>query len=154
MKKSIGLWAVFVLLLLASLAACGTTATEEAPAAASAASALKITSMVDSETSFTLADLQAMEMMDVETTDKEGNAVQNTGVSLNSLLDQAGVKPDAANLTFVGSDGYEAQVPLADIQACTNCIVALKDDGTLSMVLPDFSGKAQVKGVVEIRAGQ
>jgi DMSO/TMAO reductase YedYZ molybdopterin-dependent catalytic subunit len=142
-----------MILLLAGLTACAQAATEEAPPPEEpAVTALTMTGSVDNPTDWTMAELEAMESISVETTNKSGETVQNTGVKLLSLLEQAGLQEGASQLTFVGSDGYEGQADVAEILACEDCIVAFSEDGTLAMVLPDFSGKAQVKGVVEIRA--
>jgi hypothetical protein len=54
-------------------------------------------------------------------------------------------------LVFVADDGYTAEVSLAEVQACQDCIVAFRDEGGFSLVMPGFSGKLQVKGVNEIQ---
>jgi hypothetical protein len=152
MNKTSLLAIAIMLLLLAGMTACTEAVTEEAPPPEPATVALTLTGKVDVETSWTLAELQSMDAITVETTNKAGETVQSTGVKLLSLLEEAGLQDDSTNLTFVGSDGYEAQAEVSEIQACADCIVAFNDDGTLSMVLPGFSSKVQVKGVVEIRA--
>jgi hypothetical protein len=143
---------IVLILLLTGLTGCAQEATEEAPPAGPVAAALAVKGAFDSEMSWTLAELQSMDQINVETTNKEGEAEQNTGVKLFDLLEQASLQDGATSLTFIGSDGYEASVDLAGIEGCTDCIVASQDDGTLDMVLPGMSGKVQVKGVVEIRA--
>jgi len=35
--------------------------------------------------------------------------------------------------------------------ACTDCIVSFRDQGGFSIVMPNFPGKLQVKGVVEMQ---
>lgn len=149
-KKSIviGLLLAMVLVIMG----CAQAVTEQAPPEGPAAAALAFTGKVGSETSWTMADLQAMDAISVETTNKDGATIQSTGVKLLDLINEVGLQDGVISLTFVGSDGYEAQVDVAEIQACTECIVAIQDDGTLNTVLPGLSGKAQVKGVVEIRA--
>jgi hypothetical protein len=52
-------------------------------------------------------------------------------------------------VVFVASDGYEAELALAELNGCGDCVVAFDGD-ELRMVLPDFPGSVQVKGVVEI----
>jgi hypothetical protein len=42
-------------------------------------------------------------------------------------------------------------VTLAEIQACTDCIVSFRNNGGFSTVLPGFPNNVQVKGVVEIQ---
>ena len=52
--------------------------------------------------------------------------------------------------SFVADDGFTSEAPLADIQACTSCIVAF-DEGAFRSVMPDFPGNLQVKGLTEIQ---
>jgi tungstate transport system substrate-binding protein len=113
--------------------------------------ALKITGLVDNEMAWTEGEVKAMETMDAESTNKDGETETYTGVSLNSLLELAGVKAEATTLVFVADDGYTAEITLAEVQACTDCIVSFRSQGGFSTVLPGFSGKVQVKGVVEIQ---
>jgi DMSO/TMAO reductase YedYZ molybdopterin-dependent catalytic subunit len=136
-------------LLMAMLTACAQTATEEASSGGH--TTLSITGNVDSEMSWSYSELQSMDSINVETTNKDGETVENSGVSLLNLLEEAGLQDGVASLTFVGSDGYEATVDFVEVEACSDCIVALQEDGELKMVLPELSGKYQVKGVVEIR---
>jgi hypothetical protein len=49
-------------------------------------------------------------------------------------------------------DGYTAEVALADVKACQDCIVSFRKQGGFSTVLPGFPGNVQVKGVIEIQA--
>ncbi len=140
-----------LLLMLPGLVSCAQAVTEQAPPAEPAAAALAFTGKVDNPSSWSLADLQGMDAISVDTTDKNGETVHSTGVKLLHLVDEVGLQDGVLSLTFVGSDGYEAQVDIAELQACAECIVAIQDDGTLNSVLPGFSGKVQVKGVVEIR---
>lgn len=144
---------IALLLMLSGFAGCAQAAPEQqAPPAEPAMAALVFTGKVDNPGSWTLADLQAMDAISVDTTDKNGNTVHSTGVKLLDLVDAVGLQSGVIALTFVGSDGYEAKIDIAELQPCAECIVAIQDDGTLNSVLPGFSGKLQVKGVVEIRA--
>lgn len=120
-------------------------------AAQPAAAGLKITGLVGAELAWAEADLKAMEAMDVDYTNKDGETATFNGVSLAALLALAGPKAEATTLIFVADDGYTAELPLADALACEKCIVAFSDDGTLRMVMPDMSSKVNVKGVVEIQ---
>jgi hypothetical protein len=49
---------------------------------------------------------------------------------------------------MTASDGYMAEVPLADIQASADAIIAIGDDGKLSVVIPGIESKAWVKDVI------
>ena len=139
---------VVALVLVLVLAACGgKTATGGVPADA----ALKITGNVNGEVGWNEKDLRAMKTTQTEYTNKEGVTATYTGVSLNDLLDKAGVKSDATALVFVADDGYTAEVTLDEVKACTNCIVSFRDEGGFLMVMPGFATKAQVKGVIEIQ---
>jgi hypothetical protein len=149
MMKNILRTTFILALLIMILAACAQTTTEEAPAGEEIA--LTVSGSVDNETSWTFAELQSMDSIDVETTNKEGETEQNTGVPLLNLLEEAGLQEGVTSVTFVGSDGYEASVDFVEIESCNECIVALQENGELGMVLPELSGKYQVKGVVEIR---
>lgn len=145
MKKR---FVVVALVLVMMLAACGgKAATGGVPADA----ALKITGNVNGEVGWSEKDLRAMKTAQAEFTNKEGVTNTYTGVPLNDLLGKAGVKSDATALVFVADDGYTAEVTLDEVKACTNCIVSFRDEGGFLMVMPGFSNKAQVKGVIEIQ---
>jgi len=57
---------------------------------------------------------------------------------------------DATKVVFVADDGYTAEIALADLMACVDCILAFRS-GAFSSVLPGQSGALQVKGVIEIQ---
>ena len=136
------------LLLVMMLAACaGETATGGVPADA----ALKVTGNVNGEVGWSESDVRAMNTAQAEYTNKDGVTNTYTGVPLNDLLDKAGIKSDAMALVFVADDGFESEVDLAEVKACVDCIVGFRDEGGFVMVMPDFSSKAQVKGVIEIQ---
>jgi hypothetical protein len=113
--------------------------------------ALKITGQVAKESGWTEESLKAMDTMQAEATNKKGETKTYTGVSLNKLLEIVEVQPDAATLQLIADDGFTSEVPLADAQACQDCIVSFRNQGGFSMVMPGFDGKAQVKGVIEIQ---
>jgi tungstate transport system substrate-binding protein len=113
--------------------------------------ALKITGNVATEIGWTEEQVQAMETMDAEFTNKDGETQTYTGVSINALLALAGVNDGATAIVYVADDGYTAEVPLADVQGCADCIVSFREQGGFSIVMPGFPGSVQVKGVVEIQ---
>lgn len=162
MKKSIYLLFVLFATFALLLSSCGKTEettpvpteepVEEVVVEEPAADiALKITGMVANEMSWTEAEVKAMEAITVEAANKDGEMKSYTGVSLNALLALAGVAADATGVVFVADDGFTGEVTLADIQACTDCIVSFRDQGGFSIVLPGFPSNVQVKGVVEIQ---
>jgi hypothetical protein len=141
------------LLLLGLLAACSTpapTATLVPPVEEpSGGTAFKITGG-GKEVAWTEDELKAMDTLDVDYTGKDGTTTTYTGVPMNALLELAGAG-EGATLVLVASDGYTAEIALADVQSCDNCIVAFDPEGGLRSVLPDQSGKVQVKDLVEIQ---
>jgi len=113
--------------------------------------ALKITGKVATPIGWTEEVVRAMKTVDVQSTNKDGQTETYTGVLLTDLLALAGPASDATTLVFVADDGFTAEVPLAEVLACADCIVSFRSKGGFSTVLPGFSGKLQVKGVIEIQ---
>ena len=138
-----------LVLLIGVLVGCGGSASTGGAAPADAA--LKITGNVANEIGWTEEEVQAMDTMGAESTNKDGETKTYTGVSINVLLDKAGVNDGATAVVFVADDDYTAEVTLAEVQGCADCIVSFRNQGGFSIVMPDFSGKLQVKGVVEIQ---
>ena len=123
----------------------------QAAHAAAPAAGLKVTGLVNKPAAWTEAEVKALPTTEAERANKEGVMEKYTGVALIKLLELVEVKPEATTLVFVAEDGYTADVPLADVMKCANCILSFRSNGGFSSVLPDFSGKAQVKGVVEMQ---
>ena len=113
--------------------------------------ALRITGKVDSEVGWTEDEVQAMDTIEAESTNSKGETDTYTGVPINGLLEIAGLQADASTLVYVADDGFTAEVPLADVQACTDCIVSFRTKSGFSIVMPGFPGNVQVKGVIEIQ---
>jgi len=137
MKKSIVFTSLFVLITL--LAACSQT-----PEAVVTETAVLI---VGSE-EFSLSELEAYDTLSADYTNKDGETTTYQGVALIDLLQDANLT-DGETLVFTASDGYEAEMPLAEALSCANCIVAFDED-ILRMVMPDLSSKLQVKDVIVI----
>jgi hypothetical protein len=127
---------VSLLVLLALLTACAPAAQEEAL-------------ITVGEKAYTLSELEDLGTISVDYTDKDGETTTYEGVLLLTVLEDAGIADAGATITFTASDGYEADMATDDAAACENCIVAF-DDGSLRMVMPEQSGKLQVKDVVSI----
>jgi DMSO/TMAO reductase YedYZ molybdopterin-dependent catalytic subunit len=113
--------------------------------------ALKITGSVENEIGWTEEKIRSMDTIEAQSTNKAGETSTYTGVLIDDLLGKAGPKDDATTLVFVAADGYTAEAPLAEIQACADCIVSFRNQGGFSIVAPEFPGNVQVKGVVEIQ---
>ena len=135
------------LTLVAALVACGGTL----GGASSGETALELTGNVDNEMAWTEEEVRAMDTVEAERENKEGEMSTYTGVPIKDLLAKAGVSSDATTVTFVAEDDYSADADLAEVQACDDCIVSFRNQGGFSIVMPGHSGKLQVKGVVEIQ---
>ena len=125
-----------LLILLALVTACAPAAQEEAL-------------LTVGEKAYTLSELEGLGAISVDYTDKDGETTTYEGVLLSTVLEDAGIADEGATVTFTAADGYEADMATDDAVACENCIVAF-DDGSLRMVMPEQSGKLQVKDVVSI----
>lgn len=145
MKKYLVVLALVLVMVLAACGGQGTTGGIPADAA------LKITGNVNGEIGWSEKDIRAMDTTQTDFTNKDGETNTYTGVPLNDLLDKAGVKSEATALVFVADDGFTSEVDLAEVKACADCIVGFRDEGGFVMVMPGFSNKAQVKGVIEIQ---
>ena len=113
--------------------------------------AFKITGDVETEVGWTEEKIRSMDTIEAESTNKEGETSTYTGVRISDLLSKADPKDGATTVVFVADDGYSAEAPLADIEACGDCIVSFRNQGGFSIVAPGFPGNVQVKGVVEIQ---
>ena len=148
-EKKMSTKKILTILCMVAVAIAAIGCAPAASEAPSAEPAIIITGKVDNESSWTMDELQGIEAMEAERENKEGAVETYKGVSINALLDKAGVAGDAVAIVLVADDGYEAEVDLAELKACENCIFAFRTNGGLSAVLPGFSGKAQVKGVIK-----
>jgi DMSO/TMAO reductase YedYZ molybdopterin-dependent catalytic subunit len=113
--------------------------------------ALKIAGNVETEVGWTEEKIRSMDTIEAESTNKQGETSTYTGVRISDLLSKADPMDGATTVVFVADDGYTAEVPLADIEACADCIVSFRNQGGFSIVAPGFPGNVQVKGVVEIQ---
>jgi len=120
-------------------------------AAAAGDFALKVTGLVDKETGWKEDEVKAMTVISVESTNKSGEKSTYKGVLISDLLKEAGSKADAKTVVFVAGDGFTAEIALADVVTCEDCIVSFREKGGFSTVLPGQPGSLQVKGVVEIQ---
>ena len=98
---------------------------------------------------YTQTELEALGTLTVDYTNNDGEVTTYSGVPVSALLDDAGVADSGSNVTFTAADNYEAEATVEEVMTCTDCIVAF-DDGSLRVVMPDFSSKLQVKDLVSI----
>jgi ABC-type glycerol-3-phosphate transport system substrate-binding protein len=113
--------------------------------------ALKVTGSVANEQAWTEDEVKAMNAIDVESTNSQGTSDTYTGVLITDFLAAAQPNADASNVVFVGDDGSTAEVSLEELSACTDCILSFRTKGGFSSILPGFSKKTKIKGVIEIQ---
>lgn len=159
MKKMIT--TLLILLLALAAAGCGDDAEETTTTAAATTTTAAATTpagageavLTINGTAFSMADLEALEVVDLTLEHPKNGATPYTGVRLNALLDLAGIDAAATTLSLIASDGYSFDAVLADVQACADCLIAFNDEGGLSAAMPGMESKAWVKDVIEITAG-
>lgn len=132
---------ITALMLTLLLTACG----------AKGETALTVTGNVTNEMAWTEAEVKAMDTLEAESTNKDGETKTYTGVLIMALLNAAQVNDGATTVVFVADDGYTAEATLEEVQGCANCIVSFRNQGGFSTVMPEFSNKLQVKGLIEIQ---
>ncbi len=124
---------------------------EIAPVTVAAPPDLLISGMVNVEFGLSKDALSRMEMVTISAQAPKAEAAQDfTGVRIVDLLGQAEPTADAATLAVVAYDGYEAQLDLAEVLACTDCLVGFDQTGKLRTIMPGFGGGAWVKDVVKL----
>ena len=147
MNKKVFLITVLLAGLL--LSACATTTAEPAAeeAVIAAEPALTLSGTVD--VSWTADELSAMDQVDADYTNKDGETTTFSGVLISDLLAAAGVT-DYTKISLIASDEYSVDVTAEELASCAACIVAFDDDGSLRSVMPDLAGNQNVKSLVEI----
>ena len=148
---------VIVAMLLASCGPAPTSTPVPAPVATKPAAtaapvsvaALTISGKVDKELKLALADLQAGQV-EIKAEHPKLGMQTYKGARLNDLLKNAGLKADAKSIVLMAGDGYTAEVSLADLQKCADCLVAIGSDGKLSAAMPGLASSLWVKDLIKI----
>jgi DMSO/TMAO reductase YedYZ molybdopterin-dependent catalytic subunit len=125
--------------------------TEPAVESVSEATAtLTVTGAVNQEVLLNEAAMRAMELLKISAETKKGKQ-DFEGVSLNALLDLAGVKDGATKLVATASDGYTSEVNLSDVRDCDNSLIAFGDTAeSFTMVLPDQPTSTWAKNLIKL----
>ena len=123
---------------------------------------LSVTGLVETPLNLTLADLEAMPQTTEYATmccvDDPGVAISEgnwTGVQLWTLLETAGVSPNATKVAFFASDGFSTDLPIATAQQ-GNIILAYALNGNplpdvLCLVVPGEWGYKWIDLVTNIQ---
>ncbi|MBN1978142.1 MAG: hypothetical protein JW918_12165, partial [Anaerolineae bacterium] len=109
--------------------------------------ALSVTGAVENELALSMADLEALGVEEVAVEHPKKGAQTYTGVRLSKILGAAA--PTGETLTFTAADDYSIALPLADAQACADCLVAIDGD-SLSLAMSGMEGMSWVKDLVAI----
>jgi DMSO/TMAO reductase YedYZ molybdopterin-dependent catalytic subunit len=137
--------------LPATEAATAEAAATEAPAAEPAAGSFVISGLVNQEMGFMEADLRALEVLTINAEHPKNGKQDFEGVSLNTLLDMAGVKDSAKTLFVTSADGYTTEVALSDVRACTDCLLGFTNTAEkFKLVMPNLPSNTWAKEVVKI----
>ena len=113
--------------------------------------ALQVTGNVENEMAWAEEEVRAMDTIEAERENSQGEMSTYAGVPIRALLEEAGVADDATTATFFTGDGTTADVELSEVLVCDDCIVSFRNRGGFSIVMPGFGGQVQVKDVVEIQ---
>jgi len=142
-----------VLMVVGLLAACAPAATPT-PAAApgsGAAAALTVTGAVEKSQSLSMDALKSMSVVKIKAEHPKLGVQEYEGVRLNAVLDLAKPTAAATKLALGCADGYTAEVTLADVRKCADCLLAF-NAGMLDAVMPGMVSGSWAKQVVKIEA--
>ncbi len=102
---------------------------------------------------WTLEELEALDMITATVAGPRDDdpEAEYTGVSLVAFLEAAGLGEDATTLTATAADDFSAEIEVAAVQDCENCMIVI-EDGTLRLVMPGFASRTWVGDVVSLSA--
>jgi len=107
---------------------------------------VRIEGQVEHVVDVTLSEIQHADPVEVTVSDTDVYAVRRfRGPRLSTLMDRAGVQPEAKTVTLVGKDGYFATFDLPDVRS-QPVVLAFEQDG-----LPSTPGQG---GPVSVRFDQ
>lgn len=109
---------------------------------------LDVKGLVQTPGLLSAADLQAMNVTELTAEHPKKGATDYMGVLLSELNAVVGLRSEATTLVMTASDGYAAEVPLADLSS--DALIAIMDDGSLSAVMPGMEGKVWVSDLVSL----
>ena len=152
---------VAVVGVAAFAAACGSSADATATTAATettvasdsgtpTSGTISVKGMVDNPTTLTVESLKAMNVVQITAEHPKLGEQQYSGVRFSELLTVVKAQAAAVTLVLGCSDGFMAEVTLADVRASADSMIAIGDDGTLNAVMPGMGGKAWAKDIVSM----
>ncbi|MBN1316712.1 MAG: molybdopterin-dependent oxidoreductase [Anaerolineales bacterium] len=128
------------------------SAPEPLPSAAEGEAALTVSGSVENELLLTMETLLGLEMVQITTEHPKTETMEDyAGILVNDLLTRAVPTSSATSIALTASDGYFAEISLADLLACIDCLVNPTDQGTLNLVMPGMPSSMWVKELVLIQ---
>ena len=131
-------------------AATETTAATEATEPGFSGSGAEVKGLVDNPTTLTVEALEAMSVVEITADNPKLGPTTYRGVLLSELFTTLGVQSASTAVTIAATDGYMVEIPLADIDASAEAMLAIVDDGTLTVVIPGMEAKNWVRNVATI----
>jgi len=112
---------------------------------------LTVAGLVNQSLFLNEAALHAMEVLTINAEHPKNGKQDFDGVSLNVLIDMAGVKDGAKTLFVTSADGYTTEVALSDVRACTDCLLGFTDTAEkFKLVMPNLPSNTWAKDVIKI----
>lgn len=111
---------------------------------------LQVLGLVNAEVGLMSADLRAWNLVTLTIEHPKKGELEYEGILVNDLLAAIGVQDGATTLVLTADDGYSAEVPLADLAACMDCILEIREDGTFTTAMPAFETSTWIKGLVKL----
>ena len=127
-----------------------TMATDPASSSVGTSGNAAVKGMVDNPTTLTAALLETMTVAEITVDHPKLGMTDYRGVLLSELFTTLGVQSEATTLVMTAADAYMGEVPISDIKGSADAILAIGDDGRLSVVIPGLECKAWVMDVVSL----
>ncbi len=130
-------------------AATEPAATEPAATEPAAAGALSITGAIPAPIEMTLDDVKALGLVKKTVEHPKKGPTEYEGVLMSALLEKIGAT-GATSLKLTASDGYSAEIAIADITSSPDSMFEVDADGKLNAVLPSLSTQSWVGDTIAI----
>jgi hypothetical protein len=127
-----------------------TEVTEATESAAGTSGNVLVKGLVDNPMTLTIDTLEGMNVVDMTVDHPKLGLTDYRGVRFTELFAAMAVQDSASAIVMAASDGYMVEIPLGDLKASEDAILALGDDGTITVVIPDMATKNWVKDVVSM----
>jgi hypothetical protein len=129
----------------------GTTeAAEVTETTAVASGKVVVKGLVDNPMTLTIDVLEVMNVVEVSVDHPKLGPTEYRGVRFSEVFAALAVLDSATSVTMAASDGYMVEIPLSELRASEEAILAVGEDGTISVVIPGMETKNWVKDVISM----